>query len=116
MTRPLHSIIDPSDMPRTARSYADPDHAYDLARERRMMTQAERDAEDREYIEEARREAQVAAVEAWAAKAYHHGGTVDGKTVDILDGFIREGRRMALVQYLDGTRATVPVASVEVNR
>jgi len=116
MTRPLDSIINPSDMPRTTRSYADPDHAYDLARERRMMTQAERDAEDREYIEEARRQARVAAVEAWAAKAYHHGGTVDGEVVDILDGFIRNGERMALIQYLDGTRKVVPVSSVEVNQ
>ena len=115
MTRPLHSIIDPSDMPRTTRSCGEVDHFYDISRDC-IMTQAERDAEDREYIEEARRQARVADVQLWAAKAYLCGGTVDGETVDILDGFIRNGERMALVQYLDGTRATAPVADVEVNR
>jgi len=112
MTRPLDSIINPSDMPRTTRSYADPDHAYDLARERRMMTQAERDAEDRER----NAEALMDFLDGWRDGATYYGGTVDGDEVDVLDAYIRDGRIVALVEYADGTRKVVPRRSVKVNR
>ena len=112
MTRPLHSIIDPSDMPRTTRSYADPDHAYDLARERRMMTQAERDAEDRERKQEERAEM----LDMWRSTATYYGGTIEGVFVDVLDAWTKDEREVALVEYIDGTRATVPRRSVKVSR